>query len=86
MKSKTLETLVKLRQYQLELEQWKLYSKQTEEQKARIDVENSVHLLQESYGEGLLPVRPREAHRKSRFHHEAAIGHDLSLRKLNLAR
>lgn len=85
MKSKTLATLVKLRQYQLELEQWNLYRKQLEEQKARADVENAAYALQESYGDGLLPVRPKDAHRKSQFHHEAGIAHDMSMRQLNLA-
>lgn len=85
MKSNTLATLVKLRQYQLELEQWKLYSKQIEERKARTDVDHASHLLQESYGEGLLPIKSTEADRKSRFHHEAAMAHEVSIRKLLLA-
>ncbi|MFZ5806698.1 MAG: hypothetical protein ACOY3I_05790 [Verrucomicrobiota bacterium] len=84
MKSKTLAMLVKLRQYQLEMEQWKLYHKQLEEQKARMDAENSAHLLQESYGDGLLPVQPSVAERASRFHHEAAVAYELSMRKLAL--
>ncbi len=85
MKSKTLATLVKLRQYQLELEEWKLYRKQIEEQKARFEAEQSQKALKRCYEDASHLKNPVEAAFANRYLREAHAADEIFSRKAALA-
>lgn len=82
MKSKTLATLVKLRQYQLELEQWKLYRKQIEEQKARLEAEEAEKSLTRCYADASRLTNPKESAYANRYLREAHAESEIAQKKL----
>lgn len=84
MNAKTLAKILKLRQYQLELEEWKLYQKQIEEQKALDQVREGEKNIQKGYGDGSMPKNAADAIRRHHYLEVAAADLKVCERKHSL--
>jgi hypothetical protein len=86
MNLKTLASLLKLREYQLEVEQWKLALKQKEELNIKEDIDRMAGVIRDFYNQEDFPEKPQVAARLHQFFRDANVLHEMGLRKLEQAK